>query len=173
MDEIERGNAVVIAGDSFAADDARARVQAGQRLNDERESAGEVVAGTAVKAHSRAVLRGNNPKAIVLDLVPPDGNLSVFVGRHGAMNPAGRVRCNIMPIAKDFSRVSQPFSEPQIDHLVMAITAAEAIVRHTSPYQTAWRTQMRTNTTRTSTARLFAVAVALIATSFGIVLFPH
>ena len=24
-----------------------------------------------------------------------DGSLSIFVGRHGAMNPAGRVRCNI------------------------------------------------------------------------------
>jgi hypothetical protein len=32
---------------------------------------------------------------------------------------------------------------------------------------------MRTNTTRTSTTRLFAVAAALIATSFGIFLFPH
>jgi hypothetical protein len=25
------------------------------------------------------------------------------------MNPAGRVRYNIMPIARDYSRVSQPF----------------------------------------------------------------
>jgi hypothetical protein len=25
----------------------------------------------------------------------PEGSLSVFVGRHGAMNPAGRVRCNM------------------------------------------------------------------------------
>src|SRR5262249_18556417 len=30
-------------------------------------------------------------------------------GRHGAMKPAGRVRCNIMAIAKDYSCVSQPF----------------------------------------------------------------
>jgi hypothetical protein len=28
--------------------------------------------------------------------------------RHGAMNPAGRLRCNIMPIAKGYDRVSQP-----------------------------------------------------------------
>src|SRR5262249_21725164 len=33
-DEIERGNAVVIASDSFAIDDARARAQAGQRFDD-------------------------------------------------------------------------------------------------------------------------------------------
>jgi hypothetical protein len=26
---------------------------------------------------------------------PPEGSLSVFVGRHGAMKPAGRVRCNM------------------------------------------------------------------------------
>jgi hypothetical protein len=38
-----------------------------------------------------------------------------------------------MPVAKDYSRVSQAFSEPEIDHFVMAITAAEAIVRHTTP----------------------------------------
>ena len=26
---------------------------------------------------------------------PPEGSLSVLVGRHGAMNPAGKVRCNM------------------------------------------------------------------------------
>ena len=36
--------------------------------------------------------------------------MSVLVGRHGAMNPAGRVRIrNIMPIAKDYSRASKCF----------------------------------------------------------------
>src|SRR5262249_4548899 len=40
----------------------------------------------------------------------PDGNLSVLVGRHGAMNPAGRVRIrNIMPIARDYSRAFNLF----------------------------------------------------------------
>src|SRR5262249_51422760 len=38
----------------------------------------------------------------------PEGSLSVLVGRHGAMNPAGTVRCNIMLIARGYSRVSQP-----------------------------------------------------------------
>jgi len=32
---------------------------------------------------------------------------------------------------------SRCFFEPEIDHFVMAITAAEAIVRHTAPHQTA------------------------------------
>ena len=40
-----------------------------------------------MEAHSRAVFRGNNPKAIVLDLVRPnwlsEGSVSGLVGRHG------------------------------------------------------------------------------------------
>jgi hypothetical protein len=52
------------------------------------------------KPHPVAILACDNPEAIVLDLMQPQvpgGNLSVFVGRHGAMNPAGRVRCNMRP----------------------------------------------------------------------------
>jgi hypothetical protein len=56
--EIERGNAVVIAGDSFAIDDAGARAEASQRLNDQREATGEVIARTAVEPHLRASLAG-------------------------------------------------------------------------------------------------------------------
>src|SRR5262245_14451513 len=70
-DKIERGNAVVVAGDSFAIDDAGARAQAGQCLNDQREATGEVIARTAVEPHLRASLAGNDAEA------------------DGAMNPAG------------------------------------------------------------------------------------
>src|SRR6516162_5730758 len=52
--EIERGNAVVIADDCLAVDDARARAQARQRLNDQREAVGEVVARTAIEPHPLA-----------------------------------------------------------------------------------------------------------------------
>ena len=38
--EIERGHALVIAGDSFAVDNAGARAQARQRLDDQREATG-------------------------------------------------------------------------------------------------------------------------------------
>ena len=69
--EIERGNAVVIAGDRFAIDDAGARAQASQRFDDQREAMGEVIARTAVEPHLRAVLAGNDSEAIVLDLVQP------------------------------------------------------------------------------------------------------
>src|SRR5262245_6150312 len=69
--EVERGNAVVIAGDSFAVDDAGARTQACQRLDDQRETMGEVIAGAAVEPHLRAILAGTDAKAVVLDLVQP------------------------------------------------------------------------------------------------------
>src|SRR5262249_39291670 len=57
-DEIERSNAVVIAGDSFAIDDARPRAQMGQRLDDQREAAGGIVAPGAIGAHPRGRLAG-------------------------------------------------------------------------------------------------------------------
>jgi len=70
-DEIERGNAVVVASNRLPIDDAGARAQASQRLDDQREAAREVIAGTAVEPHLRAVLAGNDAEAIVLDLVQP------------------------------------------------------------------------------------------------------
>jgi hypothetical protein len=69
--EIERGHAVVIASDRFAVDNAGARAQAGQCLDDQREAMGEVVAGTAVEPHLCALLAGDNPKTVVLDLMQP------------------------------------------------------------------------------------------------------
>jgi len=41
-----------------------------------------------------------------------------LVGRHGAMNPTGSVRCNIVPIAKGYSGAFQtffvaPFKRPE------------------------------------------------------------
>jgi hypothetical protein len=56
---------------AFAIDDARARAQACQRLDDQREATGEVVAWTAVEPHSWPVLPGDNPKAVMLDLMKP------------------------------------------------------------------------------------------------------
>ncbi len=70
-DEIERGHAVVIAGDSFAVDDAGARAQAGQRLDDQREATGEIIARAAVEPHAGTVLARDDPEAVVLDLVQP------------------------------------------------------------------------------------------------------
>src|SRR6516225_390561 len=59
-DEIERGDTVVIAGDSFTVDNAGARAQACQRLDDQREAASEVIAGAAIEPHPLAALAGND-----------------------------------------------------------------------------------------------------------------
>jgi hypothetical protein len=61
-DEIERGDAIVIAGDSFAVDDARARAQAGQRFDDQREATAEVITRRAIslfspRTNARAIAR--------------------------------------------------------------------------------------------------------------------
>jgi hypothetical protein len=70
-DEIERGNAIVIAGNRLAIDDARARAQPSERLNDQREAMGEVIARTAIQPHLWAFLAGNDAEAVMLDLVQP------------------------------------------------------------------------------------------------------
>jgi hypothetical protein len=97
-DEIERGNAVVIASHGLTIDDAGARARAGQRIDDQREGVGEIIAGTAVEPHARPVLSSDNAKTVMLDLVQPLAavrNFVVLIRRHGAMNPAGRVRGNM------------------------------------------------------------------------------
>ena len=63
-DEIERGNAVVIASDSFAVDNAGARAEACQGLDNQLEAMGEIVARTAVEPHPLAVLAGNDAEAV-------------------------------------------------------------------------------------------------------------
>jgi hypothetical protein len=57
-----------------------------------------IIAGPAVEPHLCAVLAGNDPNPSCLISCShslPEGNLSVLLGRHGAMNPAGRVRGNM------------------------------------------------------------------------------
>jgi hypothetical protein len=51
-----------------------------------------------------------NPSCLISwSHMPPEGSVSVLVGRLGAMKPAGRVRCNIAPIANGCSCASQQF----------------------------------------------------------------
>ena len=56
---------------SLAVEDAGARAQACQRLGDQREAMGEIVARSAIEPHPLAVLAGNDAKAVVLDFMPP------------------------------------------------------------------------------------------------------
>src|SRR5215471_794735 len=69
--EIERCHAVVVASNRLPIDDAGAGAQACQRLDDQREAAGEVIAGTAVEPHLRAGFAGDDAEAIMFDLVQP------------------------------------------------------------------------------------------------------
>jgi hypothetical protein len=48
-DAVEAWHAVIVAGDRLAVDDAGARAQANQRLDDQREAVGQVVAGAAIE----------------------------------------------------------------------------------------------------------------------------
>ena len=79
-DEIERGNAVLVASNRLAIDDAGARAQPRERINDQREATSEVIAGTAVEPHLRAGLAGNDAKAVVFDLVQPLAARGQLVG---------------------------------------------------------------------------------------------
>jgi hypothetical protein len=100
-DAVEVRHPVVVTGDRLTVNDTGARAQAEQRLDDKWKPLGQAIAGTAVEPHMVAVLTSYHPKAVVLDLMQPDrpeGGLSAFVGRHGAIKPAGKARCN-MPMS--------------------------------------------------------------------------
>ena len=46
-------------------------MQTGERVDDQREPVGQVVAGAAVEANAVAVLAGDDAEAVVFDLVQP------------------------------------------------------------------------------------------------------
>ena len=66
--------------DSLAVDDAGARAQAAQRLDNQREAMGEVIAGTAIEPHLRTFFASDDPKTVVLDLMQPIAAGGQFVG---------------------------------------------------------------------------------------------
>src|SRR5262249_26462825 len=107
-----RRPAVVIAGDGLAIDDAGARAQACQRLDDQREAVSEVVARTAVEPHLRAVLAGDDAEAVMLDLMQPlaAGWQLVGFGWEARPDEPGRQgTLQHVPIVRDYSRPSQSF----------------------------------------------------------------
>jgi len=73
---IERSDAVLIT-QALPTDDAGARAQAGQCLDDEGKAIREIIAGTAVLSHLDALLPGDDPKAIVLNRSTSTGVLRV------------------------------------------------------------------------------------------------
>ena len=80
-DAIEARDAVVAAGDRLAVEDAGARAQAGEALDDEREALGQVIARPAVELDPLVDLASDNPEAVVLDLVQPPPRRKSAAGR--------------------------------------------------------------------------------------------
>src|SRR6516165_6248289 len=70
-DAVEARDPVLAASDRLAVEDAGARAQPGERLDDEREAVSEIVARPAVELHAVAVLARDHPEAVVLDLMHP------------------------------------------------------------------------------------------------------
>jgi hypothetical protein len=79
-DTIERSDALPSQATASPSMIAGTRAQAGQCLHDQRETIGEVVAGTAVELHLCALLAGDDPKAIVFDLMQPLAACGQLIG---------------------------------------------------------------------------------------------
>src|ERR1700730_5053962 len=70
-DAVERRYPILAARDRLSVDDAGPVAQLGDRLDDERESIGQVITRPAIELHPFAVLAGDDPKTVVLDFVQP------------------------------------------------------------------------------------------------------
>ena len=72
-EQIEHGEAVGIAGDGFAIDDAGSRRQGCDRSHHQGETLGKVEALPGDKLHATVVEVGQDAEAVVLDFVNPAG----------------------------------------------------------------------------------------------------
>ena len=82
-DAIEHGQAIGVDRDRLAVENARSHWQGGDRLDNEREAIGEVVAVAGDQPHTLAVAVGEDAKAVVLDLVNPPRARWRLLGRPG------------------------------------------------------------------------------------------
>ena len=93
-DQIEDGEAVVVAGDRLTVDQAGAPRQGRDSRDDQRKALGEVVAVAGDKPDTGSVAPCHEPEAIVLDLVNPVGPARRHFGRgrrQGSINPTRRL----------------------------------------------------------------------------------
>jgi hypothetical protein len=79
-DAVEARDAIVASCHRLAVDDAGARTQPGEALDDEREALGEVVARPTVEPHAVAVLAGDHAQNVVLDFVQATGRRKAGAG---------------------------------------------------------------------------------------------
>ena len=68
-DALKIRDPVVTTSHRFAVDDTRTQAQLGQCLHNQRKATGRVVTRPAVELNSSASFSGDNPEAVVLDLV--------------------------------------------------------------------------------------------------------
>jgi hypothetical protein len=89
--ELERGDAVLVATHRLAIDQAGADLEHGDGAGDQRESCGPVVAVSGEQADGRTVAARLHPIAVELDFVQPAvaRGSARAEGRQGAMKPGG------------------------------------------------------------------------------------
>jgi hypothetical protein len=89
---VEHREAVIVAAHRLAIEDTRPGTQVSQRLDNQLEAVGQVVAGAAVEPHLGAVLARDEAESVVLDFMQPQparrqrGGL----GREAGLNGSGR-----------------------------------------------------------------------------------
>jgi hypothetical protein len=81
-DAIKTSHAVLIADNCFPIDDAGSATQPRQGFNDERETIGQIVAGSAVQPDVSAIPPSNAPDPVVFDFMHPNSPGGRF-GRAG------------------------------------------------------------------------------------------
>jgi hypothetical protein len=69
------------------------------QANDQREAAGEVIAGTAVEPHPRAVLAGNDAESILLNLMQPQAAGRQRVGFGGEVSKSAWLALSSSPLS--------------------------------------------------------------------------
>ena len=94
--------------------------------NDQREATGKIIARTAIEAHSRAVFPGNNPKAIVLDLMQPlaAGRQLPGLCRKARRNPTAGIAGCCARAASEQAAISRQIKHPLARHLLRALVGA-------------------------------------------------
>jgi hypothetical protein len=108
-----------------------------QRLDDQREAVGEIIAGTAIEPHLRARLAGNDAEAVVLDLVQPlaAGRQLVGFGWEARRAEPGRegMRKQI-ELGRDDCNSAEPGDKCGVDQLAM--TGRPSVVASPGPSNT-------------------------------------
>ena len=88
------GQAVRVADDGLAVDQAGPHWQLGNGGRGQREAISKVIALASVKGHASGIAFRQDAKAIVLDLVNPAGPGRRLLGRAGEASLNSRAKCN-------------------------------------------------------------------------------